>query len=63
MSSLSEAESDCDKFFRETQPPDNLAATEARVQDWVSRHALQGRRVALVTSGGTSVPLERLTVR
>ena len=33
------------------------------MQDFVRRHRRAGRRVVVVTSGGTTVPLERNTVR
>ncbi|NWH42117.1 PPCS ligase, partial [Chloropsis hardwickii] len=39
------------------------AATESRVRAWAAAQAARGRRVALVTSGGTQVPLEARAVR
>ncbi|XP_074883803.1 phosphopantothenate--cysteine ligase isoform X2 [Buteo buteo] len=39
------------------------AAAEARVRAWAAGQAARGRRVALVTSGGTQVPLEARAVR
>ncbi|NXV71097.1 PPCS ligase, partial [Atlantisia rogersi] len=39
------------------------AAAEARVGAWAAGQAARGRRVALVTSGGTQVPLEARAVR
>ncbi|NWR59169.1 PPCS ligase, partial [Bucorvus abyssinicus] len=39
------------------------AAAEARVRAWAVGQAARGRRVALVTSGGTQVPLEARAVR
>ncbi|NXM11470.1 PPCS ligase, partial [Ploceus nigricollis] len=39
------------------------AATEGRVRAWAAAQAARGRRVALVTSGGTQVPLEARAVR
>lgn len=39
------------------------AAAEARVRAWAAEQAARGRRVALVTSGGTQVPLEARAVR
>ncbi|NXV62572.1 PPCS ligase, partial [Molothrus ater] len=39
------------------------AATEDRVRAWAAAQAARGRRVALVTSGGTQVPLEARAVR
>uniref|UniRef100_A0A8C4UV85 Phosphopantothenoylcysteine synthetase n=1 Tax=Falco tinnunculus TaxID=100819 RepID=A0A8C4UV85_FALTI len=39
------------------------AAAEGRVRAWAAGQAARGRRVALVTSGGTQVPLEARAVR
>ncbi|NXQ31716.1 PPCS ligase, partial [Alaudala cheleensis] len=39
------------------------AAAEGRVRAWAAAQAARGRRVALVTSGGTQVPLEARAVR
>ncbi|KAM4758528.1 phosphopantothenate--cysteine ligase [Cyanocitta cristata] len=41
----------------------DAAATEGRVRAWAAAQAARGRRVALVTSGGTQVPLEARAVR
>ncbi|KAL2296642.1 hypothetical protein Nmel_015966 [Mimus melanotis] len=41
----------------------DVAATEDRVRAWAAVQAARGRRVALVTSGGTQVPLEARAVR
>lgn len=38
-------------------------AAERRVRAWAAGQAARGRRVALVTSGGTQVPLETRAVR
>ncbi|KAJ6582959.1 DNA/pantothenate metabolism flavoprotein [Mycena vulgaris] len=47
-----------------TQPAPPLLAQEiAGVQEFVARQAAQGRNVVLVTSGGTTVPLELNVVR
>lgn len=51
---------------KEEKPKDedaNAAATESRVRAWAEAQAARGRRVALVTSGGTQVPLEARAVR
>ena len=50
-------------FFAQTSPPSDLEATTAQLKTWVQRHAKLRRKMALVTSGGTTVPLERNTVR
>ena len=39
------------------------AAAEERVRVWAAAQVASGRRVALVTSGGTQVPLETRAVR
>ncbi|KAJ3219923.1 hypothetical protein HDU67_008452 [Dinochytrium kinnereticum] len=52
-----------DEYYHTTPSPPNLDATTARVQDFVTRHKTDGRRIVLVTSGGTTVPLESQTVR
>ena len=45
-------------------PPAALAAVERRIGAFAARRdAARARGVALVTSGGTTVPLERRTVR
>lgn len=41
----------------------DTAETEERVRAWAAAQAARGRRVALVTSGGTQVPLEARAVR
>ncbi|NWV74105.1 PPCS ligase, partial [Dasyornis broadbenti] len=41
----------------------DAAAAEGRVRAWAVAQAAHGRRVALVTSGGTQVPLEARAVR
>ncbi|KAJ3077275.1 hypothetical protein HDU98_004237 [Podochytrium sp. JEL0797] len=45
-------------------PPANLAQIRARIYAFVDRHSkVDGRKIVLVTSGGTTVPLEAQTVR
>ncbi|KAG4433694.1 hypothetical protein IFR05_010833 [Cadophora sp. M221] len=50
-------------YFGENPPPKTLSAHTALAEAFINSHALAGRRVVLVTSGGTTVPLERQTVR
>lgn len=50
-----------DAFFAAN--PCELGDLPARVASFVSRQRDAGRRVACVTSGGTTVPLERNCVR
>lgn len=49
------------EFFDSSSPPSWLADTRARLIDFVGRHS--SARIVCVTSGGTTVPLERNTVR
>jgi len=50
-------------YFDENLPPDTLEKHSALAKEFIDYHAAAGRRVVLVTSGGTTVPLERQTVR
>ncbi|CAH1758364.1 2416_t:CDS:2 [Entrophospora sp. SA101] len=52
-----------DIYFQIHFPPKNLKENENKIQEFVDKHQKNGRRVALVTSGGTTVPLENNTVR
>ncbi|KAL8387297.1 hypothetical protein RB595_010013 [Gaeumannomyces hyphopodioides] len=52
-----------DHYFGSNPPPKGLAAHEALARAFIDSHQAAGRRVVLVTSGGTTVPLERQTVR
>ncbi|KAI9040168.1 putative phosphopantothenate-cysteine ligase [Aspergillus affinis] len=45
-------------FFRQHSPPEYLAAHEVVASRFIDYHAETERRVALVTSGGTAVPIE-----
>lgn len=50
-----------DTFFATVKPPAHFQASLDAVNAFVEEH--RGRRVVLVTSGGTTVPLERQMVR
>lgn len=50
-------------YFNENPVPTTLAAHSALAKAFIDQHAAGGRRVVLITSGGTTVPLERQTVR
>ncbi|ORY67391.1 DNA/pantothenate metabolism flavo protein [Pseudomassariella vexata] len=50
-------------YFSSNPPPKALAAHTAQAQSFINHHAAEGRRVVLITSGGTTVPLEKQTVR
>ncbi|GAB0133462.1 hypothetical protein EsDP_00001869 [Epichloe bromicola] len=52
-----------DAYFASNPPPRALQEHTQLASEFVSSHALAGRRVVLITSGGTTVPLERQTVR
>ncbi|KAJ3416863.1 hypothetical protein HDV05_008448 [Chytridiales sp. JEL 0842] len=51
------------EYFETTSPPANLQTVSKKVDAFVSKHKAAGRRIVLVTSGGTTVPLEAQTVR
>ncbi|KAF2254810.1 phosphopantothenate-cysteine ligase-like protein [Trematosphaeria pertusa] len=50
-------------YFENEPPPKDLKTTVTLAREFINRHADEGRRVVLVTSGGTTVPLETHTVR
>lgn len=50
-------------YFHENPAPAALESHTNLAKDFIAIHAAAGRRVVLVTSGGTTVPLERQTVR
>ncbi|KAI0425011.1 DNA/pantothenate metabolism flavoprotein [Xylaria sp. FL1042] len=50
-------------YFSSNPPPKALPQHVAAAREFISQHAAANRRVVLVTSGGTTVPLEKQTVR
>ncbi|CAG8619777.1 14798_t:CDS:2 [Racocetra persica] len=54
---------DPDTYFQTHAPSRTLIEDETRVKEFVNKHYEAGRKIALVTSGGTTVPLENNTVR
>ncbi|KAK4187310.1 putative phosphopantothenate--cysteine ligase [Podospora australis] len=52
-----------DHYFSANPPPKDLEKHIALAKDFIDFHAAAGRRLVLVTSGGTTVPLEKQTVR
>src|ERR1700755_2521884 len=50
-------------YFTNNPPPKALGQHLSLARAFIERHAEEGRRVVLVTSGGTTVPLENQTVR
>ncbi|XP_020369935.2 phosphopantothenate--cysteine ligase [Rhincodon typus] len=56
-------ETEWSDFFSDCVPPPHADSSAEAMAEFAVRHAAQGRRVVLVTSGGTKVPLESRTVR
>ncbi|TQV93221.1 DNA/pantothenate metabolism flavoprotein [Cordyceps javanica] len=52
-----------DAYFSSNPQPRHLASHLAQAESFINAHAAAGHRVVLITSGGTTVPLERQTVR
>ncbi|KAI5801721.1 DNA/pantothenate metabolism flavoprotein [Peziza echinospora] len=50
-------------YFETNPPPPTLAEHRRLTKDFIAYHVAQNRRVVLVSSGGTTVPLENQTVR
>ena len=50
-------------YFSSNPPPKALPQHIAAAEAFIRQHAAEHRRVVLVTSGGTTVPLEKNTVR
>lgn len=50
-------------YFSANKPPPYLSEIEDQIKDFIEVHVKSGKRVVLVTSGGTTVPLENNTVR
>jgi phosphopantothenate-cysteine ligase len=61
-SATSAKEAESNYFLHEPAPKD-LKTNTTLAREFIGRHAESGRRVVLVTSGGTTVPLETQTVR
>lgn len=63
ISRVSTAEIVEEDYFKTNPSPNDLPQNVKLVQAFVEKHHKSGRRIALVTSGGTTVPLENQTVR
>ncbi|RKU45377.1 hypothetical protein DL546_003223 [Coniochaeta pulveracea] len=50
-------------YFNSHPPPKGLEHHTALARDFIAEHSAKGTRVVLVSSGGTTVPLEKNTVR
>ncbi|KAL6080066.1 Phosphopantothenate--cysteine ligase cab2 [Balamuthia mandrillaris] len=61
MDSSSQEKEAVAEFFESNEAPAGLAEEQQRLDEFVRHNA--GRKLALVTSGGTTVPLEKNTVR
>jgi phosphopantothenate---cysteine ligase (ATP) len=51
------------EYFEITTPPNCLIPAMTKVKEFISVNRARGKRMVLVTSGGTTVPLESQTVR
>lgn len=52
-----------DQYFSVNPPPKDLDHHTSQASSFIDAHAAANRRVVLITSGGTTVPLEKQTVR
>lgn len=52
-----------DMYFQTAPAPSGLKETSSKVVQFINQNQLRGKKVVLVTSGGTTVPLEKQTVR
>lgn len=52
-----------ENFFAAHLPPSDFEDNRSLLKEFCERHTLHGNRIVLVTSGGTTVPLEHNTVR
>src|SRR4051795_197642 len=50
-------------YFAMNAPPQMLKSHSDQTKTFIGHHASRDRRIVLVTSGGTTVPLENQTVR
>ncbi|RUS86237.1 hypothetical protein EGW08_005979 [Elysia chlorotica] len=50
-------------FFEELTAPENFQSKKQQLDDFSTKHLEQKNRIVLITSGGTTVPLESKTVR
>uniref|UniRef100_A0A6G1SI06 Phosphopantothenate--cysteine ligase n=1 Tax=Aceria tosichella TaxID=561515 RepID=A0A6G1SI06_9ACAR len=66
QSSPMDGETNAEQFLRSLAKPSDLDQVKKKVLDFCQRHVdhgLENSKFVLITSGGTSVPLERNTVR
>jgi phosphopantothenate-cysteine ligase len=50
-------------YFAANPPPKDLEKHVALAREFIDYHSAAGKRLVLITSGGTTVPLEKQTVR
>ncbi|EFN88124.1 phosphopantothenate--cysteine ligase [Harpegnathos saltator] len=50
-------------FYAKHPPPQDLAQNENALKEFTKKHLEGGNKVVLITSGGTTIPLEHNTVR
>mmetsp|Transcript_13025 Transcript_13025/g.15810 ORF Transcript_13025/g.15810 Transcript_13025/m.15810 type:complete len:325 (-) Transcript_13025:942-1916(-) len=58
-----EAREEVEDFFKHTPVPENFAESRTAVAEFVQKHQAKGSKVVCITSGGTTVPFEKNTVR
>ena len=63
LSRVSTAEIVEEDYFETNPPPKDIAEIAELTKRFVAKHMKEARHVVLVTSGGTTVPLENQTVR
>lgn len=63
MSASASEFDDCVSFFKDTTPPANFEQQKQELEAFVKIHSSIEKKIVLVTSGGTTVPLESRTVR
>lgn len=63
MEMISPDRAEYDEWFQSNPPPDQWSAQVASAKAFVEQHHRARRQLVLVTSGGTTVPLEARTVR
>lgn len=54
---------DVESFFSSETAPVNLDISLAKIRDFIQVHSKENRLFCLITSGGTTAPLEKNTVR
>ncbi|XP_026292857.1 phosphopantothenate--cysteine ligase-like [Frankliniella occidentalis] len=55
--------SNWEDFFNDNRPPPDLDENRKLIEEFCDRHLERKSRIVLVTSGGTTIPLEHHTVR